>query len=290
MGWLAVLAMLAAGAFFAPGSSQAAEYGRCVAQKKGAYKEENCQTLSTSKKGVANHRGRYEWKPGPTPGCAARTHGEYTDSACTEKASKAGKGKFEKGPGPAYSSSTGKVTLAIPSLALSVECVSGSGTGEVTGTTTDADTLAFHACVTLSLEKTQDIKCTSEGQAEGTIQTLPLESRLIGAGERGPGGKEPLIGEVWTLFAATPADSGYQARFSCTGVGEFRVKGSLSGPTSENVNVMNTNSTVNFGTLVGEQDLTAEYSPTGTTWLGPYEASETLSSYEVAPSRTEIKT
>jgi hypothetical protein len=288
--WVAGLAVIAFGTLLGAASSQAAEYGRCVSQKKGAYKDENCQTLSVSKTGASNHKGHYEWKPGPTAGCIARKHGEYTNSSCTEKAAKAGKGKFEKGPGPGYTSSSGRFMLAIPSLAIDVECVSGSGAGEVTGTTTDADTLALHACVTASLEETQDVKCTSEGEAEGTIESLPLESRLIGAGEKGPDGKEPSIGEVWTEFAGTSANSGYEVKFSCTGLGDFRVKGSLSGPTNENVDAMSTTSRVAFGTLFGEQDLQAEYSPTGTMWLGPDEATETFSTYEVATSPTEIKT
>jgi hypothetical protein len=89
---LAGLCLVAGFAFSAVvGASvaQAAEYGQCVAKKKGKYAEAKCETLD-EKKG----------KP---------------------------KGKFEKAPGPGYTSTSGTATLAI------AVCAASTDVGEVKG-------------------------------------------------------------------------------------------------------------------------------------------------------------
>ena len=163
------------------------EYGRCVAQKDGNYTESNCLDVA-EKKGVADHKGKYEWAAGPSPSCVAKKKGEYTDSGCTVKSAKANKGGYEK-VSSAYTSTSGPVTLETPGLALSqVVCSGSTATGEVTGTAAGEQQITLTGC------EASGRKCTSEGAdgtpsgTPGTIVTNLLATRLLG----------PVSGQVWT--------------------------------------------------------------------------------------------
>jgi hypothetical protein len=244
---LCIVAALALSAI-AASSASAGEYGQCVAKKKGSYADPNCQTLA--KKG----KGKFAWAPGPSPSCVAVKKGEWTDSGCTVKASKKGKGKFERVacfPNCAgYTSTTGEAKL-VTALG-TVKCVGSTDVGRITGPKSDLDTVSFFGC------ETKGAKCTSlrGAKAEGEIVTNELETTLIDHGEKGLSGLEPKAGEVWVQFSnAKLAHAPYLAEFGCAGVGFFRVKGSVSGVNTGNVNVMSKTSKQKFAPGVGEQDL-----------------------------------
>jgi hypothetical protein len=257
---------LAAGA---AACAQAAEYGQCVAQKKGSYTEGNCQTLSRSKRGTPNHRGQFEWRPGPPPSCipVAHKHGNYADPACTTPATRPGHGLYETAPGPGLRSEAFPVTIATPSLANTVECEKELITGAITGPETELQTIILTGCKTIAAEP---LACATKHQGKGTIKTLPLETTLIAHGETGPGGREPASGEVWTELSGTAANKGEIAEFACGGPGQYRLSGSMSGPTSNAINFMTTVRLVAYGEDSGEQNILTEFSPTRNTWVGPY--------------------
>ncbi len=253
---VSLLAIFAFVALAAASSASAAEYGQCVAaKKKGKYAEGNCLTRDEKK---GKPKGHFEWVPGPSPTCVAKKKGKYAEGKCETLDEHKGKpkGHFEMAPGPGFTSSSATVSIAI------AVCSASSDTGEVTGLKTLSDTVTFTGCSSLGQ------KCTSEGEPEGTIQTYLLEGKLVGHGEKGPAGGEPATGEAWTSFAGTPASEGYTAKFSCTGKGYFRIKGSLSGAQTGNVDVSSTTSTTTFENGVAEQELITETSETGTEWSG----------------------
>lgn len=196
--------------------------------------------------------------PRAKPGMRREKRSKYAEGKCETLDEKNGKpkGHFEKAPGPGYTSTSSTVSIAI------AVCSASTDAGEVTGVKTVTDTVTFTGCSTLGQ------KCTSESESEGTIQTFPLDGTLVGHGEKGPGGGEPAAGEAWTAFAGTPANEGYTAEFGCTGKGFFRIKGSVSGVQSGNVNVSSPTSATTFENGEGEQDLITETSETGTEWSG----------------------
>ena len=284
---LCVLAACALATAAASGA-QAAEYGQCVSQKKGNYTEGNCQTVSKSKRGAANHRGQFEWRPGPPPSCIriAHKHGNYADSTCTTPAKRSGAGFYERAPGPGLRSEAFTVTIATPSLASTVECAKELITGEITGLDTELQTVILTGCETLG---TEALPCTTKHQGKGTIKTLPLETTLIAHGETGPGGKEPAPGEVWTEMSGTAANNGEIAEFACAGSRPYRLSGSMSGPTSNVVNLMTTVRLVTYGEGAGEQGILAEFSPARNTWVGPYASVWSASGVTDFSSELEIK-
>jgi hypothetical protein len=256
-------------AIAAAAGAQAAEYGQCVAQKKGSYTEGNCHTLSRSKRGTANHRGQFEWRPGPPPTCirVAHKHGNYADPTCTAPAKRPGTGLYETAPGPRLRSEAFMVTIATPALANDVKCEKELTTGEITGPVTELQTIILTGCKTVGAEP---LACATKHQGKGTIVSLQLETTLIAHGETGPGGREPAPGEVWTELSGTAANKGEIAEFSCGGSGPYRLSGSMSGPTSNLVNVMTTVRVLAYGEGSGEQDILTELSPARNTWVGPY--------------------
>jgi hypothetical protein len=284
---LCVLAACGLAAVSAAGA-QAAEYGQCVSQKKGNYTERNCQTMSKSKSGAPNHRGQFEWRPGPPPSCIriAHKHGNYADSTCTTPAKRPGTGFYETAPGPGLRSEAFMVTIATPSLANTVECEKELITGEITGLDTELQTVILTGCETLGEGA---LPCTTKHQGKGTIKTLPLETRLIAHGEKGPGGLEPAPGQVWTELSGTAANNGEIAEFACGGSGHYRLSGSMSGPTSYVVNLMSTVRLVAYGEGAGEQDILAEFSPSRNTWVGPYASAWDASGVTDFSSQLEIK-
>ena len=119
------------------GSAVAPQYGQCVTRKDGNYAEDNCNTVA-EKKGQPDHKGKYEWVPGPAATCVAQKQGNYTDSSCTAKSSKAKKGTYERAPGPGYTATSGAVTLETAGLGNTVMCAASTAAGQVTGTSTAA--------------------------------------------------------------------------------------------------------------------------------------------------------
>jgi hypothetical protein len=268
-----VIALAIVGAFalvaVAASGAQATEYGQCVEQKKGNFADGNCQTVAANKRGEPTHKGHFEWRPGPPPSCVrlARKQGQYADAGCTTLAKRAGKGAYETAPGPGFTSQAFNSTIATATLSNTVECSKEVSAGEVTGLKSAVETITLTGCRT---HNEAALACTSEGAASGTIKTLPVETTLIGNGEHGPSGKEPAPGEVWTELAGTAANTGMIAQFDCLSSGNYRMTGSMSGVTVQDVNEMSKVAVTAFEEGHGEQDLMSEFSPSGTTWLGPY--------------------
>ncbi len=212
-------------------AAQAGEYGRClksaqVAKKyTGGFEDKNCQTVNPT------GEGKYEWYSGLN-----RPLG---------------------GPlKPGYTSKTTKVVLA--STYGRLECKSSRDVGEITGPKADVDLITFTGCTM------GGTKCNSEGQVAGTIKTSKLDTTLIDNGERGFGGAEPAVGEVWTQYAAA---AGYIAEYECPDVPLFaRVSGSVSGVDAKDVNLASTTGKTRFEGGHGEQDLLTEVSSTGLSW------------------------
>jgi hypothetical protein len=264
---MAALAALALSAM-AASSASAASYKVCAAQSKGEYTTSTCTTKSAKAK-----KGKYELAEVKT--CVAQKKGEYTTSSCTTKSSKPKKGKYEKAKALGLKTATGAAALETPSLGGTVKCTSSTGVGQITGGKTGTLQVTFKGC------ETKGVPCES-GATSGVIETLPLETVLIGHGEKGLGGKgEPLAGEVWTDIKGTAANGGIQAIFGCEGVGYFRSTGTLAG-VDGGVNKLSTTGTTNFENGIGEQDLETAVSskptfPEGET-LGPYASTEVTSS------------
>jgi hypothetical protein len=254
------------------------QYGECVAQKDGVYSDGGCQTVA-EKKGVPDHKGTHEWVPGPASTCVAKKKGNYTNASCTTKSAKAHKGSFETSPGPAFTSSTGAVTLQVLGAERTVTCTASSTAGEVTGLSTGSERITFSGC------EAAGKKCTSEGANStpsgktGVIVTNLLRTRLLG----------PVEGHVWTQLSSSEHEP-YAAEFGCEGT-LFRTKGSLAGIQAGNVNMSSLTSTTSFAVEEGEQALATEISETaGKSWTGPDATSLTATASNTAATPTEIKT
>ncbi len=262
-----------------PAEEAQAEYGQCVPHKKGYYTEGNCQTVA-ARAGSPDHRGDYEWAPGPAASCVAKKRGFYSESECRTLDEKNGKpkGTYEKEPGPGYTSTTGVVALRTPGLGDEVVCAASTGAGEITGVRTGVETITFEGC-------TLDGKpCTSEGTngnpsgAPGTIISNRLGTRLVG----------PLSGQVWTELVSSEHEP-YSSEFGCEGP-LFRTIGSLSGVQTEDVDASSLTSTTSFASGEGEQALYTERSETaGASWVGPDATSETAVARNTAGEKIEIK-
>ncbi|HEY4812220.1 MAG TPA: hypothetical protein VIH71_14295 [Solirubrobacteraceae bacterium] len=238
------------------GSAGAPQYGQCVAQKDGNYADGNCNTVA-EKKGQPDHKGKYEWEPGPAATCVAQKKGNYTDSGCTVKSAKAKKGTYEKAPGPGYTSTSGSVTLETVGLGYPVMCAASTAAGAVTGMSTGIERVAFSGC------EMSGKTCTSEGAngtagTTGEIVTNMLNTRLLG----------PVAGQVWTeIMSAEHAP--YLAEFGCEGL-LLRVSGSIGGVQSQDVDTSSVTSTTTFAVETGEQVLHSSLSENGgKSWAVP---------------------
>ncbi len=254
------------------------EYGQCVAQKDGAYKDGNCQGLA-EKKGVPDHKGSYEWVPGPSRTCMAKKKGDYTNSSCTTKAAKTHGGSYEKAPGPGFTSSSGAATLQIPGLEHAVACTASTGSGEVATTDTGIERMTFTGC------QMSGKHCTSEGPdgtasgQAGVIVTNLLDMRLLG----------PIAGSVWTDLIGAEHQP-YLLEFGCEGP-RVRVTGALGGVQSGDVNKSSATSTTAFESEGGEQALSSEVSENGgTSWSAPQSSSLLLLTESTSASAIEIRT
>ena len=106
----------------------------------------------------------------------------------------------------------------------------------MTGVKSDVDTTTFTSCI-LSVTK----ESCQNTATKGTIVTTHNVTTLIDHGEKGDSGLEPAEGEVWTQYTGegTKGPEGVLAEWECSGI-PFVTNGSLSGPTTEDVNVMST--------------------------------------------------
>jgi hypothetical protein len=259
------------------GSAGAPEYGQCVAQKDGNYNESSCVGVA-EKKGQPDHKGKYEWVPGPAATCLPQKKGNYTDSSCATKAAKAKKGSYEKEPGPGFTATTEAVTLETTSLGHAVTCAAASATGEVTGTSSGVERITFTGC------EVSGKKCSSEGAngtasgKSGVIVTNLLDTRLLG----------PVAGQVWTQLVSAEHQP-YVAEFGCEGM-LFRTSGSVAGIQEGNIDTSTHSSTTAVGVESGEQALyTALSENTGKSWGGADPSNLVMVAENTAASATEIK-
>jgi hypothetical protein len=256
------------------------EYGRCLAQKGGNYAEGDCLTVA-EKKGVPDHKGKFEWFPGPTPSCVAQKKGEYTDSGCSSKSAKPKKGTYERASA-AYTSTSGPVTLETPALNGSeVTCAASTAAGEITGLNAGTERVTFTGC------EAAGKKCTSEGAdgtpsgSAGTIVTNLLNTRLLG----------PVAGQVWTELASAEHEP-YSAEFGCEG-SLFRTVGSLAGVQSGDVGAPSLTSTTSFSIeeeKEAEQAVFTELSEdNGSSWSGPESSTLVARATNTSTSAVEIR-
>lgn len=237
------LCLLVAGAFAAiAGASSAAaspEWGICYAHKNGKYKDSAC-------KEPVSKKGKFEWA-GADSCYNVGKGGNYTESACKTVAEKCKKGKctpdhkgaWEAAPSPKYTSTTGTATLK--SALGSITCTSSVDEGEITGPTSDKDSVQFFGCSTLGQTC---LNTVIEGKPSIATELLPTT-----LGESG--------GKVVNTFGDGP--SGYSAIFACENVGYFRTSGSTCGTVSP-LNESGTSSTTDFEAESACQKLVTEYS------------------------------
>jgi hypothetical protein len=184
--------------------------------------------------------------------------GEYKDMSCTERVATGGKYEWVPYPGPAGTKwgYTSKSKMAVLESEIGdISCKKSTDVGEVTGVKSGLDRTTFEDCV-LSITKESCQNTASKGQ----IVTTENVTTLVDHGERGDSGKEPAEDEVWTQFTGegTTGQSGVLIEWECSSI-PFVTNGSLSGPTTENVNLMSTKSKTTFNKSVGEQDLSTTF-------------------------------
>ncbi len=156
-------------------------------------------------KSEPDHKGNFEWAPGAAAACFAQKDGNYKDSGCTTVAEKKGvpdhKGKYEETGGPKFTAaSTGPGVLKsafhvcssskfpheqerhpraaceeyYENGAAEIECKTENATGEATGTNGVANVnVRFKGCTALGA-----IDVSTVGLAEGEIETSTLKGRL----------------------------------------------------------------------------------------------------------------
>lgn len=251
-------------------AAQAAEYGQCVAQKKGEYTEGDCLT-----KPIKHRKGSYEWKPGPAPTCVAQKKGEYTDAGCVTHSKKPHKGKYEAAPGPGISATMGSVVLEAPELAgAKVTCTGGSASGEVTGAKGGLERIAFTGCEDAGHPcESQGPTGTASHQA-GTIDTNELQRRLVG----------PVSGEVQVQILSAEHEP-FLIGFACGAEG-YAVIGSLAGRHTGDINAPSLTASTTFASGEGEQALYTE-APGGLG--GPVAGAFTAVLTETSASALEIR-
>jgi hypothetical protein len=259
------------------GAAGAPEYGQCVAQAGANYTDEGCGVVA-EKKGVPDHKGKFEWVPGPaSSACVAQKKGEYTEASCATKSAKPKKGTFEKLAGPGFTSSSGAVTLETPGLGRTVVCSASSGSGEVTGLSSGVERVTLTGC------EAAGRRCTSEGSnstpsgAAGVIDTNLLDTRLLGS-----------PAEVWTQLVSGEHQP-YAAEFGCEGV-LLRVRGALAGVQQGDIGGPGLTSTTTFASETGEQALsTAASTNGGKSWSAADPTNVAAAAANTAASPTEIR-
>jgi len=153
--------------------------------------------------------------------CVAKAGGKFADKGCTKEI--AGKTKFEWVPGvgakklfTSKSKEASVVTLETVTKK-AVICKGQTGTGEYTGPKTVGAVVE-----TLTGCELAAAKCTTAGQAEGTVKTVPL-SGVLGISKKGT---SPNKNEVGNALSPTTGET--VAEFSC-GATSVAVKGHAIG-------------------------------------------------------------
>jgi hypothetical protein len=178
--------------------------------------------------------------------------GNYTDKECSNPASPAGTGKYERASavGATDSSKTKTAVLSTPAIGGKVTCKKSTGTSKITSATTDEDEVTFVDCTS------EGKPCQNAGGSSGVIKTNPLLTTVVSSTE--------------TEFTSLSGRSGYQAEFECGGV-PIRTKGFTIGhTTSPAAGHANKKSTVTFS---GEENLETEVN-IGAGFIGPFPSEE----------------
>jgi len=224
--------------------------------------------------------------------------GEYTDSACTKKAAKKGKGKFEKTTGRSYTSSGGKAELSTPAFGPGkVICTANTDAGEITGPTTDVDRVMFTSCEFEGLECESAGPNSTPSGKKGVIITNLLDSRLVD----NPEGitflnaetsevetKGPAAGEVWEELVSSEHEP-YSSEFNCGGVVFLRTQGQDTGVFTSGVNVLSSVDKTAFEAGKGADGLLTEVL-TESGWAGPAPSIEEAGEATVTnASKIEVK-
>lgn len=171
--------------------------------------------------------------------------GKFTDENCTTESAKK-EGEFEwKGftANIPFTSSSGAGELLTVG-GHKVNCTADSNKGEITGAKTDTVTVTFTNCTTVVAGIT--VKCTSAGQAAGTIVSNPLKSLLVWLKTTPPLEAGILLEPVTPPTFAT---------FVCGGLETLTVRGSVIAPITA-LNVMSTSFILNYVQTGGKQAVT----------------------------------
>ncbi|HME03024.1 MAG TPA: hypothetical protein VKG38_08335 [Solirubrobacteraceae bacterium] len=197
--------------------------------------------------------------------------GDYTTDTCTARG-KTGESKYELAEvARATSQDTTKIAHLANVVGGEVTCTKGSGTDEVAVPTEVDETVHFTGCALSSTGGT----CTTTGDSAGEI-TFASFSRLIGHGEKGPSGGEPVIGEVWDSLESTMAFRGeepYETEYICEAKYLVRTHGTVSGSVAPVDAKPSHKGTLAFEEHKGEQSLVTEYSENGGASWKPASAS-----------------
>jgi hypothetical protein len=214
------------------GPAASVDSGKCEATKGGNFTDEACQTVA-EKKGMPDHKGKYEWFPSPV-GCFAKKHGVFAEGSCGTRDEKKGKakGKFEQATN-SVSGSGGQAQLAIKSVG-TVKCESGSSEEQLRSPLVGVAAISLEEC---ELAATT---CSSAGAPQGTIVTLPLEALVY-----------EESGKSYTGLVGEPV----MMSFTC-GATQYTVTGEVSGETSGDTNLMSTSAHTSFEPGKGLQGLT----------------------------------
>jgi hypothetical protein len=245
----------------ASSSAFAGVYGTCTKAAKegkkytGKYTDKNCNTLASEAEIAEGKKNKYEFTA--YPGAAGTKWG--------------------------YTSKTKTATLK--SAAGEITCKASTDKGSITGAKTDVDQVTFTTCV---LSVTGG-KCTSAGEAAGTIKTGELKTLLIDHGETGPSGKEPAEGEAWTAFEGPGGPETPSAEFVCEPGIPFTTVGSTSGVDTP-VNVVSNKGKSTFSSTGGEQDLVSIFFNPLTSKVEEAPSEEITVGEDKFESKIEIKT
>jgi hypothetical protein len=257
---LCALLVCALGAVTGVSTSSAAEYGVCVAQKKGVYQDAGCTQRAAKK-------GSFEWHAAGE--CYPQKKANFTEEGCKTLAEKKGKpdhkGKFELAPKPTYTSKGGEQILETPGSG-AVTCKSDTDVGAITGAKTDTDKIVLAGCETLG-NKCKSVPPGELATNAGEIITEPLATELTEVEFPAISGKFV----VDTRFTASTGASHFQTWFECGGV-QFETTGFAAGADSP-VNAMSGTAVTTFAESNGtEQDLeTTAFTPAE---VGPFHSQE----------------
>ena len=244
------LCLVAAFAFMAvaaASSASAAQFGICVAHKKGKYSDGSCTTLDEKK---GKPKGSFEFEAPNS--CFAQKKGKYAEGGCATLDEKKGKpkGSFEFAPKVKITATSGPGELKTPLLG-SITCTASTNVGELTGPTTGNIVATFTGC------EGKGAPCeTNPLGTPGEIVTNNLEVTLV----------EPTTGTAELLFQAkSPAK--YSDEIFCNATGGFVRTGGFNGGDMTPTNTMTKTGTIVFGGSV-QQKLATEVECGLNEWSG----------------------